>query len=285
MEKRSRRSKHVLRPCVEPRLAPLQPTEPPPRAMPPAALPAPMPVEVVEVIEVVEVEGEEGEEGEEVVEEIVEVTDDEASEGHEEPHSEPPEPPEPDDPMDDYLPAPAPAPAPAPEAAALAPSPPPRKLMRQVISRHRWMPRTITDEVANSVLAACKQADEDATITYVACETDSHVIRIRSGLGTSVSALQRALRAAMPLSNVRTYESALDGTLQAQVEVPSKYEEYSKARDLAREGRPLKFLYGVSVLLFVIGMTLWAVQLSDHAARMPVEAPALDAQAEAGVIR
>ncbi len=222
------------------------------------APPPPAPKEVIEVIEEV-IEVEEGEEGEEVIEEVIEV---EASDSEDEVEpmpelervSEPKPAPEPE-PMSELELAPEPA---------LAPSPPP-KLVRQVISRTRYMPRTITDEVANHVLATCKRTDPDATVTYVACETDSHVIRIRSGLGASVSVLQRALRAALPLCAVRTYESALDGTLQAQVEVFGKDVEFARARLMAEDRRSLRLLRTLALICLVVGMTLWATQLAAPA--------------------
>ena len=238
----------------------------------PPPLPPTPEEEVVEVIEEV-VEVEEGEEGEEVIEEVIEV---EVLESEAEPMPELEAVPES---VLEPEPAPEPEPEPAPEP-SLAP-PPPRKLIRQVISRTRYMPRTITDEVANHVLATCKRTDPDATVTYVACETDSHVIRIRSGLGASVSALQRALRAALPLCSVRTYESALDGTLQAQVEVFSKHVEFARARVMAEERRSMRLLRTMALVCFVVGMTLWGTQLAAAPARAMPETMRFTVDADA----
>ena len=247
-------------------------------ARPPPPLPPTPEEEVVEVIEEV-VEVEEGEEGEEVIEEVIEI---EVLESEVESEIEfAPEP----EPVPELEPVPVPEPVPEPEPEpALEPSlapPPPRKLIRQIISRTRYMPRTITDEVANHVLATCKRTDPDATVTYVACETDSHVIRIRSGLGASVSALQRALRAALPLCSVRTYESALDGTLQAQVEVFSKHVEFARARVMAEERRSMRLLRTMALVCFVVGMTLWGTQLAAASARAMPETMRFTVDADA----
>ena len=132
---------------------------------------------------------------------------------------------------------------------------------------------TVTDAVAQSVLHACKRADADVALTYVACDEAGHTVRLSSGSGASVTALLRGLRAAMPLSAVKTYESALDGSLQAQIVVPSAREEMLRARELATERRSLKMLMRLASLLCIVGVTLWAVQLAE-----PAPLPAFEPQ-------
>ena len=113
--------------------------------------------------------------------------------------------------------------------------------------------------VAQRVVEACRKDDPDARITYVGRdETGRTRVRVRSGNGASVQALQRALQRSMPFARVRTSEDVLDGSANAEICVPTADDEYSMALSRASATMPLRVLTASAVACIAVGVGLWA---------------------------
>ena len=126
--------------------------------------------------------------------------------------------------------------------------------------------RGTTDSVAQRVLGICRRTDEGARITYVGRdESDRTVVRIASSVASSVSALQRGLASAMPLARVRTSENTLDGSMHAQITVPTCDDEWDQALGATVSRRPLKALRALAVAMLFIGIGMWWSGLMEGA--------------------
>ena len=89
---------------------------------------------------------------------------------------------------------------------------------------------SFTQGVAKRVLDACRHEDTEARITYVGVDEDGRTrVRVQSSRASSVETMQRMLRKAMPFAIVRASEDVLDGSLQAELIVPTNQDEYSMA--------------------------------------------------------
>lgn len=117
----------------------------------------------------------------------------------------------------------------------------------------------MTSPVVQSVLAACKRVDRDATLASATYTQDGQtLVRIRSGASGSVTLLRQALQAAMPLATTDVTDSPLDGTCEAAVTVPQGHDEQLVARGLIRARMLYRVLLNVGVLLVVAGIGAWA---------------------------
>lgn len=119
---------------------------------------------------------------------------------------------------------------------------------------------SFTEGVAQRVIEACRIEDPAARITYVGRDEHKRTrVRVRSGGSASVQALQRALCRLMPYATVRTSEDVLDGSVQAEIIVPTKADEYGMARDAAASRLLNRGLAVAAFLLLVVGVGMWAV--------------------------
>ena len=121
---------------------------------------------------------------------------------------------------------------------------------------------SFTEGVARRVAAACQQDDPGARITYVGRDEHERTrVRVRSGGGCSVQAMQRTLLKLMPYATVRTSEDVLDGSTQAEIVVPTKNDEYSMAKQAAAARIPIRVLGALACWLLLAGMGSWAVDV------------------------
>lgn len=117
----------------------------------------------------------------------------------------------------------------------------------------------MSSRVVDSVLAACRRVDQEATLASATYTQDGQThVRIRSGATGSATLLQRALQAAMPLATTDVTDSTLDGTCEAAVTVPQGYDEQRVARGMV-SGRVLpRLIFNLGILLLVAGIGAWA---------------------------
>lgn len=116
---------------------------------------------------------------------------------------------------------------------------------------------SFTQGVAKRVLDACRREDTDASITYVGVdETGRTRVRVQSSVLSSVETLQRSLRKAMPFAIVRTSESVLDGTLQAELIVPTSQDEFSMAYTKEKLTLFFRLLSGGATIIGAAGASL-----------------------------
>lgn len=119
--------------------------------------------------------------------------------------------------------------------------------------------RTATSAIARRVLEACHQTDGAARITYVACDhAERTTIKLQAGAASTLAALQATLAAAFPLARVGTSENVLDGSMAAEIVVPSADDEWALARDAARRRKPVWGLWALGLTCAVLGLAAWA---------------------------
>lgn len=125
---------------------------------------------------------------------------------------------------------------------------------------------SFTEGVAQRVLDACKREDADARITYVGRDADTRTrVRVKSGGGSSVQALQRALQRLMPYAIVRTFEDVLDGSASAEIVIPTAGDEQAMALAAAAQRLPFQLLTGGGLALLMVGVGMWLSALLEPA--------------------
>lgn len=126
---------------------------------------------------------------------------------------------------------------------------------------------SFSEGVAQRVLEACRLEDADARITYVGRDENERTrVRVRSGGSASVQALQRALQRLMPFAKVRTSEDILDGTVQAEIIVPTEDDEYRLAREAVAARRSAQLLLSGAFTLAVLALGVWLSAVAQEAA-------------------
>lgn len=126
---------------------------------------------------------------------------------------------------------------------------------------------SFSEGVARRVLEACRCEDSEARITYVGRDENQRTcVRVRSGGSASVQALQRALQRLMPFAKVRTSEDILDGTVQAEIIVPTEGDEYCLAREDVAGRLGAKLLSTGAFTLAVLAMGMWISAVAQEAA-------------------
>ena len=130
---------------------------------------------------------------------------------------------------------------------------------------------SFTEGVAKRVLEACRREDADAQITYVGVDENGRTrVRVQSSRESSVETLQRSLRRAMPFAIVRASEDVLDGSLQAELIVPTADDEFSMAYERERQALATRLLSGGATMMAAAGASLllasfWATLSSQQA--------------------
>lgn len=120
-------------------------------------------------------------------------------------------------------------------------------------------PKRMASAVVESVLAACRRVDNDATLASATYTQDGQtLVRIRSGASGSVTMLQRALQSAMPLAVTDVTDSTLDGTCEASVTVPVGKDERYAAWSMAASRVLPRIMFNIGILMVVAGVGAWA---------------------------
>lgn len=100
--------------------------------------------------------------------------------------------------------------------------------------------------------------DHACKITFVGRDEDGRtVVRVKSGAASSVVTLQRALNRLMPYARVRTSEDVLDGSVQAQIVVPTSEDEWAAAEKAESTRLLYKMLSACSFAMFAVGVGIW----------------------------
>ncbi len=122
--------------------------------------------------------------------------------------------------------------------------------------------RHTCDDVANRVLAACRKKDEGAAVVYVGRNDDGQtIVRVRAGDTVSIGALQSGMQHLFPFARVRTSESVLDGTLFAEIVVPTAEDEWRFACSDAKNRTVVRLLKIAAFALFVSSLVLYVQDL------------------------
>lgn len=118
---------------------------------------------------------------------------------------------------------------------------------------------TTGDTVSKRVLECCRQNDSEASVASVLRDALGHtVIRLRPTEERTTVALLNTLRRVMPLAQCRMIENVLDGTMEAELVVPSSSDERSVAGQRARASAAARCLKWIALLSFAAGAALWA---------------------------
>ena len=140
-----------------------------------------------------------------------------------------------------------------------------------------------TSDVSGTVAAvqkACRVVDEECSVTYVGVDEASRTqIRIRTGSGASVSALQRAILEHVPFARVRARESVLDAALEAQITLPLDSERRVLARQHAAQRIEVRLLRALQMLMLLGALCVYVAEVT----RSGVEAEAAEVLAEANI--
>ena len=100
------------------------------------------------------------------------------------------------------------------------------------------MSTTSSSAVVRQVLNVCKKYDNTSKLAYVGVDERAQtVLRIRSGVHTSVVQLQSTLASLLPLGRVATSENPLDGSMEAMITLPSEQDQYVLARRMVAQRR------------------------------------------------
>lgn len=137
------------------------------------------------------------------------------------------------------------------------PCPPPCTLPRRLRCAMSENP-SLSDHIVGQVLGTCQSIDHNAKLVAMTRDVLGHAhLRIRAGDVHSVESLRRALQDAMPLSSCEASESWLDGTLEAEVVVFSKREEYLRARHIVCQRRSVAYTIAIATIALLLGLAEW----------------------------
>lgn len=116
---------------------------------------------------------------------------------------------------------------------------------------------SFTQGVAKRVLDACRREDQHAQITYVGVDQSGRTrVRVQSSAESSVETMQRLLRKAMPFASVQTSEDVLDGSLQAELVVPTSHDEYNMMYEEQQKGLANRILSNGATMMAAAGASL-----------------------------
>ena len=112
-------------------------------------------------------------------------------------------------------------------------------------------------DVVRSVLTACRSVDGEAQLANYTVANGETRLRLRPG-GENPEAISARLRSALPLARTGVHHNLLDGTMEAEVVVPSRGGEQVKARALVAEQPLARTLRLVTLLVIGAAVLLWA---------------------------
>jgi hypothetical protein len=122
---------------------------------------------------------------------------------------------------------------------------------------------SFANRVSDAVLSTCRARDADAQISSILRDNEGRtVVRVRAGSSNAVTLL-RALRDLWPLAKTSVIESALDGSVEAQIVVPRERDERAHAMRRAERLRCASFLRMVSLLLLAGALALYVRDVAN----------------------
>ena len=143
------------------------------------------------------------------------------------------------------------------------PRPPPLPPGVQTRSFERVMGTnpSLSEQVLKSVMSVCTEVDQSSRLVSMTRSGGQIFLRVRAGDVHSVTSLQRALSAAMPLSQCSVAESWVDGTLEADIVVLSAEQEYRLARKLVTDRRVFQYSIAIASVCILVGLGEWLAAL------------------------
>jgi hypothetical protein len=123
--------------------------------------------------------------------------------------------------------------------------------------------RTLQEAVVQRCQEACRLIDPSSRVVRMTEDGGTGLthVRVRAGDAHTVSGLQRALRSVMPFSATQVTESWVDGTLEADVTVPTAQQERRAARALATSTRLTKYWLLLAWVFVLLGMGEWSASV------------------------
>ena len=116
-----------------------------------------------------------------------------------------------------------------------------------------------TSAIARRVLDACKTTDAAARVTYVATDhLQRTTVKLHASAASTLEALQQTLTEHFPLARVGASENVLDGSMAAEIVVPSIEDEWELALTAARRRRPVQALCLLGTFCAIAGLFTWA---------------------------
>jgi hypothetical protein len=117
---------------------------------------------------------------------------------------------------------------------------------------------TLAEDVVRQVVDTCREVDHNARLVSMTKDPGGHLhMRVRAGDVHSVNSLQRALADAMPLSESTVLESWTDGTLEADITVFTRAEEYWVARKLVTRRKVFQYWIALAWIVIFLGTGEW----------------------------
>lgn len=118
--------------------------------------------------------------------------------------------------------------------------------------------RTLQSRVVQTALEACRRVDQSVRVANMTEDADGTTyLRVRAGDAHSVASLQQALQQALPLASTSVTESMLDGTLEAELVVLNKRQEYLHARRLVSRERIPGYTIVLAWIFVCLGVGEW----------------------------
>jgi hypothetical protein len=118
--------------------------------------------------------------------------------------------------------------------------------------------RTLQSRVVQTAMEACRRVDPSVKVANMTEDADGTTyLRVRAGDAHSVASLQLALQEALPLASTSVTESMLDGTLEAELVVLNKRQEYLHARRLVSRERVPAYTIVLAWVFVCLGMGEW----------------------------
>lgn len=120
---------------------------------------------------------------------------------------------------------------------------------------------TFSDRAAKLILKACRAQDTGSEVACVLRDGDGHtIVRVRPSPGherDSASSLAAAMQRLWPMAQTFIRENALDGSVEAEITIPTSIEEREIAMEEARKETIVRALSAMSCVAFVIAVLLW----------------------------
>lgn len=122
--------------------------------------------------------------------------------------------------------------------------------------------QTFSDRVSELVLNSCKASEPNAAISSVLRDSYGRtVVRVRCNTPScNTFSLLNALQKSWPLAKTSVVENALDGSVEAEIVVPSEEDEVVQARMRALSTRLAELSWMLAVVLLLVGVSLYVTE-------------------------
>ena len=119
--------------------------------------------------------------------------------------------------------------------------------------------RSLQSAVVQRCLAACRRIDAQSKIVSMTEDglTGFTHLRLRAGDTHTLEHLRVALGGVMRFSTTRVTENCVDGTLEADVTVPTRQQEWLAARREVTRGRLAAYWLLLAWFCFLLGLHEW----------------------------